>query len=61
MIIMSTIVFVEAVILIEIDFNKIAKKASKYQVFITCQIHKFWNIKLYQNIKLFLLIENLII
>ena len=26
MVIMSTVVFVEAVILIEIDFNKIAKK-----------------------------------
>ena len=29
MVIMSTVVFVEAVILIEIDFNKIVKIASK--------------------------------
>ena len=29
MIIMSTVVFVDAVISIEIDFNKIAKKASE--------------------------------
>ena len=41
MVIMSTVVFVEAVILIEIDFNKIAKKASKMTRFYTHQIHKF--------------------
>ena len=41
MVIMSTVAFEEAVILEEIDFNKIAKKHQKYQVFISHQIHKF--------------------
>ena len=58
---MSTVGFVEAVILIKIDFNKISKKASEMIRFITYQIHKFLNIKFYQNIKLFLLTKNLII
>ena len=61
MVIMSTVGFVEAVILIKIDFNKISKKASEMIRFITYQIHKFLNIKFYQNIKLFLLTKNLII
>ena len=39
--------FVEAVILIEIDFNKIVKKALELTKFYTHQIHKFWSIKLY--------------
>ena len=41
MVIMSTVVFVEAVILIEIDFNKIVKKALELTKFYTHQIHKF--------------------
>ena len=41
MVIMSTVVFVEAVILIEIDFNKTAKKALEMKRFITHQIHRF--------------------
>ena len=58
---MSTVFCVESVILIEIDFNKIAKKVLEMKGFIIHQIHKFWNIKLYQNIKLFILTKNLII
>ena len=41
MVIMSTVFFVESVILIEIDFNKIAKKVLEMKGFIIHQIHKF--------------------
>ena len=58
---MSTVVFVESVILIEIDFNKIVKKALEITRFYNSSNSKFRNIKLCQNIKLFLLTKNLII
>ena len=45
MVIMSTVVFVEAVILIEIDFNKIAKIASEMTSFYNSSNSEFLKYK----------------